>query len=154
MWGQVRISKIKSCKSLLKFAKVESRSTDIESSSSLQNEERSRIPSRNTLYLNKETENIKKELPKIGRIYENKRVELNIATHNINGLKTNSQKIEALYEWIIDNELDIVGLAKMNISAKEGFFLGKKLEEFKSVWSSASSDKKKGSGIELLISKK
>lgn len=31
-----------------------------------------------------------------GRIYENARIDLNIATHNINRLKTNNQKIETL----------------------------------------------------------
>ena len=104
--------------------------------------------------MNKRIKDNKKELTNIERIYENERVELNLATHNINGLKTNSQKFEALYKWIIDNELDIVGLAETNISAKEGFFLGKSLEEYKNFWSSASPDKKKGSGIGLLISKK
>src|ERR1043165_4884896 len=129
--------------------------TDIESSSSLQNKKRkAKILPKNTLYLNQRIKDNKKELTNIERIYENERVELNLATHNINGLKTNSQKIEALYEWMINNELDIVGLAETNILAKEGFFLEKSLEEYKSFWSSVSLDKKKGSSVGLLISKK
>jgi len=53
---------------------------------------------------------------------------------------------------MIDNELDIVGLSETNIMAKEGFFLTRNLEGYKSFWSNACLDKKKGSGIGLLIS--
>src|ERR1043165_4278326 len=48
---------------------------------------------------------------------------LNIAAHNINGLKRNNQKMETLCEWLIDNKIDIIGLSETNISSKEGFFI-------------------------------
>lgn len=87
------------------------------------------------------------------RIYTNRKIELSVASHNINGLKMNSQKIESLYEWMLDNKIDVMGLAETNISAKEGFFLVKNLVEYKGFWANASSDKKKGSGVSLLVSK-
>lgn len=86
-----------------------------------------------------------------GRIYENARIDLNIATHNINGLKTNNQKIETLREWMTDNRLDIVGLAETNISEREGRFLTQNIKNYKSFWSNADLNKKKGSGVGLLV---
>ena len=87
------------------------------------------------------------------RIYKNQKIELNVATHNINGLKTNSQKIEQLHDWLLDNKVDVLGLAETNISSKEGFFLTKNMENYKSFWANAKAEKKKGSGVGLLISK-
>ena len=80
-------------------------------------------------------------------------MELRLATHNINGLKANGQKIEQLQDWIVDNEIDILGLAETNISGKEGFFLTKDIENYTSFWTNARVEKKKGSGVGLLISK-
>ena len=47
----------------------------------------------------------------------------------------------------------MVGLAKTNISVKEGFFLTKNMKNYKSFWANAKVEKKKGSGVGLLISK-
>src|ERR1043165_1482933 len=60
---------------------------------------------------------------KIKKIYTRDKIELNLATHNINGLKSNNQKVEALYAWTLDNSIDILELAEMNITAKEDKFL-------------------------------
>ena len=71
--------------------------------------------------------------------------------HNINGLRSNNQKIESLYQWLLDNRIDIIGLAETNITTKEGSFLTKNLGNYRSFWSNANPDKKKGSGVGLLI---
>ena len=49
--------------------------------------------------------------------------------------------------------MDVLGLAETNISSKEGFFLIKNIENYKSFWANAKAEKKKGSGVGLLISK-
>jgi len=89
----------------------------------------------------------------IEKIYTRNSIELNLATHNINGLKSNNQKMKALYTWALDNNIDIVRLAEMNITAREENFLTKDCIEYKSFWTSANSSKKKGLSIEFLISK-
>src|SRR6185436_12315269 len=168
-------------KSLLIVAKVNPKLTDIEMSSTSQDKlTRTETSQENNLYIKENTRKDEMELlhidknkekrkqidknmfqqeirntqyrTHIGRIYKNEKIELKLATHNINGLKANSQKLESLYEWMIDNELDIVGLSETNISAKEGFFLTRNLEGYKSFWSNACPNKKKGSGVGLLIS--
>ena len=55
---------------------------------------------RGSLYLSQVSE-VEKEKRKEekGETAENRRLSLNIAMHNINGLKTCGQKIEMLYEW-------------------------------------------------------
>ena len=81
-------------------------------------------------------------------------LELNIACHNINGMKSNKHKIELVYEWAIDNKIDILGLAETNISKKEGFFMLKDLIRYREFWSDSDTVKKKGSGVEILVEKK
>ena len=90
---------------------------------------------------------------KIEKIYTRGKIELNLATYNINGLKSNNQKVKALYAWALDNNIDILGLAETNITAKEGNFLTKSWNEYKNFWVSADPNKKKSSGVGLLISK-
>ena len=90
---------------------------------------------------------------KIEKIYTRDKIELNLATHNINELKSNNQKVEVLYAWALDNSIDILELAEMNITAKEGNFLTKSWNEYKNFWASADPNKKKGSGVGLLIGK-
>ena len=88
----------------------------------------------------------------INRDNPRRKSELNIATHNINGIKSNIQKIDSLYEWAIDNSIDILGVAETNISSKEGMWITREHTKFRSFWSSSNKDKKKGSGVGLLIS--
>ena len=57
-------------------------------------------------------------------------------------------------DWTIENTYDIVGLVETNISEKEGFFLGKPFKGYHTVWSSACQEKKKGSGVGLIISER
>src|SRR5690242_7457653 len=83
----------------------------------------------------------------------NIKVELGIACHNINGLRSNKQKLEALYEWALLYDIDVLGLAETNISSKEGTFAAMNFGNYRSFWSSANPNKKKGSGVGLLINK-
>ena len=133
--------------------------TNIEIGSSSQKEKKNTDPlQEKSLYLDKETKVKKEPLEtlnkkgkqaitaneelesqyihnnkiKRGRIYENQRMELRLATHNINGLKANGQKIEQLQDWIVDNKINILGLAETNISGKKGFFLTKNIENYMS----------------------
>ena len=45
----------------------------------------------------------------------------------------------------------VIGLVETNVSAKEGYFLTKNLENYKGFWSSSDVNKKKGSGVGFLI---
>src|SRR6185436_9868849 len=76
-------------------------------------------------------------------------LELNIACHNINGMKSNKHKIELVYEWVIDNKIDILGLAETNISKKEGFFISKDLSRYRRFLSDSDATKKKVQGLEF-----
>ena len=58
-----------------------------------------------------------------------------------------------LYEWLINNKINIIGLAKTNISSKEGFFITRNMKKYKSFWASSNIEKRKGSGIGILIDK-
>jgi exonuclease III len=78
-------------------------------------------------------------------------LELNIACHNINGIKSNKHKIELVHEWVLDNKIDILGLAETNISKKEGFFIAKDLSGYRGFWSDSDAMKKKGSGVGILV---
>ena len=165
---------------LLKGAKVELTTVDIEIGSSSQKEKKNTNQlQEESLCLYKKTKDEKEPLGtlnkkgkqttianeplknqythnnkiKRGRIYENQRMELNVATHNINGLKANGQKIEQLQDWLTDNKIDVLGLAETNILGKKGFFLTKNIENYKSFWANAKAEKKKGSGVGLPISK-
>ena len=69
-------------------------------------------------------------------------------------MKSNKHKIKLIYEQALDNKIDILDLAEMNISRKEGFFMTKYLSEYREFWSKASSSKKKGSGVKILVDKR
>jgi exonuclease III len=59
--------------------------------------------------------------------------------------------MELIHEWALDNKIDILGLAETNISKKEGFFIAKDLDKYRSFWSDSNTTKKKGSGIGILV---
>ena len=44
---------------------------------------------------------------------------LMIACHNINGLKTNKNKLENILEWMDDEQIKILGLVETNIKEKD-----------------------------------
>ena len=80
--------------------------------------------------------------------------ELKLACHNINGLKSNNQKLLHLLTWAKEKEIDILGVTETNLSDKEGRYILTPDSSFKSYWTSSSPNKKKGSGLGVLISEK
>jgi exonuclease III len=66
-------------------------------------------------------------------------------------MKSNNHKMELIHEWALDNKIDILGLAETNISKKEGFFIAKDLDKYRSFWSDSNATKKKGSGVGILV---
>jgi exonuclease III len=75
-----------------------------------------------------------------------------VACHNINGLKTKGWKLENLLGWAEEEEIAILGITETNLAEREGkFLLHKTTERYVGFWSSAAEDKKKGSGVGLLI---
>ena len=79
---------------------------------------------------------------------------IRVSCHNINGLKNNSTKIERLIEWSIENQIDIIGLAETNITSREGYFMVPNSTDYASFWANANKEKKKGSGVGILVSRK
>ena len=79
---------------------------------------------------------------------------LNIATHNINRIKGSFSKLDLILEWAKKESIDIVGINESNTTERQNKFNTKKQEEFFGVWSDAEYNKKKGSGVGLLINKK
>ena len=131
---------------LLIFATVESKNKGVETEVfSIRKKKKQTANQKNILHL----EEIKEKTKESNENIEG--TNLNIATHNINGLKKNNQKIEKLYEWLIDNEIDIISLSEMNISSKEAFFITRNMKEYKSFWANSNPEKKKGSGVGILI---
>lgn len=78
---------------------------------------------------------------------------LSIATHNINGIKGKTSKLELLAEWASKERIDIIGINESNISERQGKFMLKKDSEYLSFWTSAEENKLKGSGVGILINK-
>jgi exonuclease III len=76
-----------------------------------------------------------------------------IACHNINGIKHNKIKLRTIVEWAKEEDVDILGLVETNSNSKE---LKHSLEDnyYRGIWSQSEIIKKKGSGVELLISQK
>ncbi|CAG8616566.1 26069_t:CDS:2, partial [Gigaspora margarita] len=72
-----------------------------------------------------------------------KELTLKIGCHNINRLKTNQQKFKTLGQWLDDEVFDIFAVTETNLNKKEGFFVEKKVENFKFFWSDISIDKRK-----------
>ena len=78
--------------------------------------------------------------------------EIQIACHNINGLKTRGWKLENLLSWAEKEEITILGITETNIAEREGkFLIYNQTAQYKGYWTSAVTDKKKGSGVGILI---
>ncbi|CAG8805221.1 16332_t:CDS:1, partial [Gigaspora rosea] len=77
-----------------------------------------------------------------------------VASHNINGIKnSNGHKLEMLGKWMETRDYAVKGLVESNVSAKEGYFLTSNLVNYNGFWSSSNTNKKKGSGVSLLVRK-
>jgi exonuclease III/ribonuclease HI len=79
---------------------------------------------------------------------------LKIATHNINGIKGNMDKLEMLLEWASKESIDLIGINETNTTERQNNFSLNKQEDFLGIWTDAEENKKKGSGVGLIIKKK
>ena len=90
---------------------------------------------------------------RVRQIYRNKA--LKVACHNINGIKSKGYKLENIVAWAEEEEVDILGIIETNINEKEGkCTMNRFVSEYKSFWANAKVDKKKGSGVGILIENK
>jgi len=51
---------------------------------------------------------------------------LSLATHNLNGLRTNGHKVDLLLEWALGKNIDIIRMNETNIAERQGRYLIKK----------------------------
>ena len=78
--------------------------------------------------------------------------DIKIACHNINGLKTKGWKLENLLGWAEEEEIVILGITESNLTEREvNFLMNNAKRQYISYWTSAAVDKKKGSGVGILI---
>ena len=66
---------------------------------------------------------------------------ISFATHNINGLKSNPDKLYSLVDDLKD--FDIIGLNETNISPKDGKYINNELNKGHIIWSKCDPNKKK-----------
>src|SRR5437868_8252789 len=69
------------------------------------------------------------------------RKRINIAVHNINGLKGNRYKLEILVDKLEEEKYDLVGIVETNISEKEGQYITSHREKIDSFWTNAEKGK-------------
>src|SRR5437868_5490897 len=79
---------------------------------------------------------------------------LNIATHNINGIKGNAIKVEILLEWARQEKIDIIGINETNMTERQNKFSMNRQVDYVGIWADAEENKKKGSGVGLIMNKK
>ena len=79
---------------------------------------------------------------------------LKLACHNINGLKSNNQKLLHLLDWAKEKDIDILGITETNISDKKDHYILLQNSPYKMCWTSSSFNKKKGSGLGVAIREK
>src|SRR5260363_222435 len=85
--------------------------------------------------------------------YTVQNIEINMATHNINGLKTHGYRLDILIQWAKENNLNLISISETNIQEIEGNYLLKEEVDYRGIWTNASSSKHKGSGVGLLVQK-
>jgi exonuclease III len=117
------------------------------------NKEKSPIPKETERRKGKEkAENTETRYKQLKEKWKKGKKEIKITCHNINGLKTRGWKLENLLGWAEEEEIAFLGITETNITEKEGKILVHNLNtRFKGYWTSAASDKKKGSGVGILI---
>ena len=101
------------------------------------------------------TENAKTRQTHVNKKVEIRKEEIRIACHNVNGLKTRGWKLENLLGWTEKEEIAILGITETNIAERERKCLLYNCNmQYKGYWTSVISEKKKGSGIGILIDEK
>lgn len=78
---------------------------------------------------------------------------LKLGVHNINGIKNNTQRLQEVCDYGKRQNINIIGLVETNISVKEAKFIEIEDTKYHSHWSSAEVNKRKGSGVGILIEK-
>jgi len=144
-----------------KVALVELRNTDKEIEAFLQKERRmfEEKEKEASPYLRekkrkatKKVDNTELRQEQLKEKWKERRKEIKIACHNINGLKTKGWKLENLLDWAEEEEIAILGITETNIVEKERRFLAYAAnKKYVGYWTNAAEDKKKGSGIGILI---
>src|SRR6185295_14043610 len=96
--------------------------------------------------------NMKVEQEQLKKSWKMGRKKIKIACYNINGLKTKGWKLENLLGWADEEEVMILGIMETNLTEREGKFLTYAAnKKYIGYWSSAAEDKKKGSGVGILV---
>ena len=80
------------------------------------------IRNNNEKRINSNRDIIDREKTLVQEIRQNQNLEIRVAGHNINGLKSRSQKAEALLDWEKSEQLNIIGVVETNILEREGSF--------------------------------
>src|SRR5260363_94512 len=77
---------------------------------------------------------------------------MKFACHNVNGLKTKGWKMKNILEWAEEENVTIMGITEMNLTEREGKFLTRNANsKYVEHWASACEEKKKESGVGILI---
>jgi len=98
------------------------------------------------------TASIKTKQTQLKEKWKEEKKEIRIACHNINGLKTKGWKLESLLGWAEEEEITILGIMETNLTENEGKFLMHATNrKYVGFWASAAKDKKKGSGVGILV---
>jgi len=79
---------------------------------------------------------------------------LKVASHNINGIKGNSIKLELLLDWARKENIDMIGINETNTTGRQNIFNLKNQDNYLGILSDAEENKKKVSGVGLILCKK
>ena len=76
---------------------------------------------------------------------------LTIGFHNINGIKANRGKVENIIDYMKEKDINIMEIGETNISEKEERYFTRGNNIYGSFWVSADANKKKGSGVGIIL---
>src|SRR5438046_12992 len=81
--------------------------------------------------------------------------DLTIATYNINGLRTNHNKLTSILNWCKLHKVDILALNETNCAESDiNFKITSDLKKnFQFIWSKKDDAKSKGSGVAIIFNK-
>jgi len=99
-----------------------------------------------------EIESAEAEQNQLRKNWKKGRKEIKIACHNVNGLKTKGWKLGNLLDWAEEEEIAILGVTETNLTEREAKFLTYNTsKKYIGYWVNAVEDKKKGSGLGILV---
>src|SRR5436190_340691 len=81
--------------------------------------------------------------------------ELTLATHNINGLRTDHVKLSSILNWCQIHKVDLLALNETNCTERDINFKisPEHKNDFQFIWSSKDDAKSKGSGVAIIFNK-